>query len=486
LKIYLVRHARAVTRGEWQADDLLRPLVERGEGEARAIAEHLAGLGIARVVAAPELRCQQTVEPLALAARRSVHVDDRLGAGSNVQKALEVLPSFDDGPIVLCSHAELIVGLLRFFELGEAEGRDGRIPCRKGSIWVLQGFGRTPTSATYLEPLPAEKGRKLRFPEADEPAVVRAATLDLGSTSFNLLIADATPDGAAIRPIVQEKVMLRLGALIGAKPEIPEEVCARAVEVGRALCEVARREKVELLLPVATAALRDAKNGAEVARRIGSVIGKPVRVLSGEDEAHAIFRAFQARVPLGRERALGLDLGGGSLELAIGHGRGVDWATTLPLGVVRLHGRSVKNDPMTPREARSIEERVRGLLAPCKAEVAQRKPALAIAAGGTARALARLVVEAGGRGARSAWPFPLAAARLAELRDALVPSTHRQRLRMRGMRRGRADLLPTGALVLATVVDELGLDGLTVCDWGLREGVMLEALAANGKRRPGS
>ena len=475
MKIYLVRHARAVARGEWDGEDLLRPLAERGEAEASAIAEHLAGLGVTRVVAAPELRCQQTLEPLALATRRSCHVDDRLGAGSNVQKALEVLPSFDDGDVVLCTHAALIVGLLRFFELGEAEERDGRVPCRKGSIWVLQGFGRTPTSATYLEPLPASKGRKVRFPEAAEPAAVRAATLDLGSTSFNLLIADATPEGA-IRPIVREKVMLRLGALIGAKPEIPEQVCARAVEVGRALCEVARREKVELLLPVATSALRDAKNGAEVARRIGSVIGKPVRVLSGEEEARAIFRAFQARVPLGRERSLGLDLGGGSLELAIGHGRAVEWVATLPLGVVRLLGRSVKGDPMTPREARAIEERVRGLLAPCKAEVARRKPTRAIAAGGTARALARLVVEEGGRGARSAWPFELPAERLAELRDRLVPSTHGQRLRMRGMRRGRADLLPTGALVLATVVSELGLPGLTVCDWGLREGVMLEAL----------
>jgi exopolyphosphatase/guanosine-5'-triphosphate,3'-diphosphate pyrophosphatase len=483
LKIYLVRHARAVTRAEWGGEDLLRPLVERGEDEARALAEHLAGVGVGRVVAAPELRCQQTVEPLALATRRSCHVDDRLGAGSNVQKALEVLPSFDDGSVVLCTHAELIVGLLRFFELGEPEARDGRLPCRKGSIWVLQGFGRTPTSASYLEPLPAAKGRKLRFPEAAAPAVVRAATLDLGSTSFNLLIADATPEGA-IRPIVREKVMLRLGALIGAKPEIPEQVCARAVEVGRALCEVARREKVELLLPVATAALRDAKNGGEVARRIGSVIGKPVRVLTGEEEARAIFRAFQARVPLGRERALGLDLGGGSLELAVGHGRAVDWAATLPLGVVRLLGRVVKDDPMTPREARTVEERVRALLAPCAAEVARRRPARALAAGGTARALARMVVEEGGRGARSVWPFALSAAQLRELRDRLVPSSHRQRLRMRGMRRGRADLLPTGALVLATVVDALGLEGLTVCDWGLREGVMLEALAAMKKGTP--
>ena len=482
MKIYLVRNARALSRDEWEGEELLRPLSERGEQEADAIAEHLAGLGVVRVVAAPELRCQQTVEPLAKAARRSVHVDERLAADSEVEKALEVLPSFDDGPVVLCTHAETILALLRFFELGEAEARDGRLPCRKGSIWVLQGFGRTPTSATYLEPVGRSKGR-LRFPEAEEPTVLRAATLDLGSTSFNLLIADATPEGE-IRPVVQEKVMLRLGAVIASNARIPDEVSERAVEVGRALCEVARREKVELLLPVATAALREARNGGEVAGRIGSVIGTPVRILSGEEEATAIFRALQARVGFEGRRALGLDLGGGSLELAVGSdARGVEWAITLPLGVVRLHGRHVKSDPMTPRDALAIDEQVRSLLSPHLEELARRRPAVALAAGGTARALARLLAERE-RGMRTSGPLPLPAKKLAELRDRLVASSHRERLRMRGVRRGRADLLPTGAIVLATLADALGLEGFTVSDWGLREGVMLEALRQRaGKQR---
>jgi len=480
VKIYLIRNARAVPRAEWGGEELLRPLSERGEAEARAIAERLAGLGITRIVAAPELRCQQTVELLARG-RRSVHVDERLASGSEVEKSLEVLPSFDDGPVVLCTHADTILGMLRFFELGEAELRDGRLPCRKGSIWVLQGFGRTPTSASYLEPETRQKSGKVRFPEAAEPATLRAATLDLGSTSFNLLISDATPSGE-IRPVVQEKVMLRLGAVIATNASIPEDVSERAAEVGRALCEVARREKVELLLPVGTAALREARNGAEVARRIGSAIGTPVRVLSGEEEARAIFRALRARVGLGAGRALCLDLGGGSLELALGsEARGVEWATTLPLGVVRLHGRHVKSDPMTPREVRALDERVRSLLAPHLEEIARRRPVLALAAGGTARALARLRAE-GRRAARLSGPLPLPADDLAELRERLVASTHRERLRMRGVRRGRADLLPTGALVLSTVADALGLEGFTVSDWGLREGVILEALAS-GKRR---
>jgi exopolyphosphatase/guanosine-5'-triphosphate,3'-diphosphate pyrophosphatase len=482
VKIYLVRNARAVARDEWDGDELLRPLSERGEGEAAAIEEHLSGLGITRVVAAPELRCQQTVELLAQATGRSVHVDERLAAGSEVEKALEVLPSFDGGPVVLCTHADVILGLLRFFELGEADPREGRPPCRKGSIWVLQGFGRTPTAATYLEPVARSKGGKLRFPEPEGERAVRAATLDLGSTSFNLLIADATRRGE-IRPVVQEKVMLQLGAVIANDARIPDDVSERAVAVGRALCDVARREKVELLLPVATAALREAKNGDEVARRIGSVIGTPVRILSGEEEARAIFRSLRGRVGLGSGRALGLDLGGGSLELAIGsETRGLEWAVSLPLGVVRLRSRHVKSDPMTPREVGAIDDDVRALLAPHLEEIARLRPSLALAAGGTGRALARLLAERE-RGARISGPLPLPAKKLAELRDRLVGSTQRERLRMRGVRRGRADLLPTGAVVLAAVADTLGLEGFTVSDWGLREGVMLEALAPEARRK---
>jgi len=63
---------------------------------------------------------------------------------------------------------------------------------------------------------------------------------------------------------------------------------------------------------------------------------------------------------------------------------------------------------------------------------------------------------------------------LRKLTSRLVRSTHADRLAMRGMRRSRADLLPTGALILDTTAELLGLDGFTVCDWGLREGVLLE------------
>jgi exopolyphosphatase/guanosine-5'-triphosphate,3'-diphosphate pyrophosphatase len=89
---------------------------------------------------------------------------------------------------------------------------------------------------------------------------------------------------------------------------------------------------------------------------------------------------------------------------------------------------------------------------------------------------------------RTSWParavnqLYLPISELREVSAELTRSTHAQRLRMPGLQKPRADLLPTGAVVLETLVSELGLGGITVSDWGLREGVILEALGLVDRR----
>jgi len=477
LKVYLVRHARAVPRSDWAGEPLLRPLSERGWKEAEALAEHLANDPPLRIVAAPALRCQQTVELLASAAALEVEVDERLGEGESAARVLELLPTEGPGPVLFCSHADVITGLLQALELAEPE-RGARITCKKGSVWVIEGRGYGPSRATYFEPVRrARRGRAVRYAprKIAEAPTLRAGVLDMGSTSFTLLIADVA-GGGALRPVVREKVMLRLGAGIAAGGRIPEAVFERSVRVARELRAVAEQEKVQLFLPVATAAVREASNGRVLAAAISSALGQPIRILSGEEEARVIFGAFQRRLALGPEPVLGLDLGGGSLELAVGSASGIRAEVTLPLGAVRLHGELVRHDPMTPGEAEALRDRVRDALAPHVAQIRELEPVRAIATGGIVRALARLIVEKRTRKARPEGSVPVSGDALLELARELEVSSHAARLAMRGVRRRRADLLPTGAVVLTTLAAELGLDGYTICDWGLREGVLLDAV----------
>jgi broad specificity phosphatase PhoE len=447
----------------------MRPLTQAGRAQAHALAASLAPAAPARLLSSPALRCRQTLVPLSLATGLAIELDERLGEGADEAKALELLAPRRDETLVLCTHAGTATALLERVRAEGASFEEEDPRCEKGSVWTLERGRSGPWRARYEAP---------PEPAVDDPdrAAIRFAVLDLGSTSFHLLVADATAAGE-IERVARERVMLRLGSVIGDGGRVPEDVCARAVATARQLGAVARAAGAELLFPVGTAALREAGNGRRVADRIGEALGVPARIVSGIEEARLTFAAFRKRLELGSRLALGLDLGGGSLELITGDARDVRWETTLPLGTARLHAALVRRDPMSRDEKSAVRARVRERLGDYREAIARWMPQPCIASGGTIRALARVALAEAGRDPEAFRGLFVPADELREIERRLVRSTQAERLRMPGMQRRRADLAPTGAVVLRTVVEELGLSGLTVSDWGLREGVILEALA---------
>jgi exopolyphosphatase/guanosine-5'-triphosphate,3'-diphosphate pyrophosphatase len=333
-------------------------------------------------------------------------------------------------------------------------------------MWLLEGDLDGKLKGQYEPP-------SLRHDE--EPR--RVAVVDLGSTSFHLLVGDVGPDGS-IERVVRERDMLRLGALISEHARIPLADCDRAIESVLRLRDVAESVAAEQLIAIATSAFREARNGNLLARVLGRVIGTHVIILSGSDEARTIFSAFRRRMDLGPKPELGLDLGGGSLELAVGNASGVDWETTLPLGAVRLHQRFDGGAAGPPESAEArLRQHIRRQLAPLRDEIRSQGPERCIATGGTVRSLARVVL---GRDAQtedtSLLGAELKTSALAKLIQKLRQTSHEGRLAIPGMNPRRADILPVGAVIVATVLEELGFDRLVVCDWGLREGIMLDAV----------
>lgn len=467
MKVYLVRHAKARGRSKWEGRDESRPLTARGERQAHGLEVRLNRAPLHRVYASPHLRCRETVEGLATARGLSVETEACLAEGKPVREALELIRSVGDLPSLFCSHGDLVPGLLRALDVGRIDG-PAQLQCRKGSMWVLEGRGPRVEKATYVPPFECD-------PPITDPT--RVAVLDLGSTSFNLLVADASPDGE-IAPVVRERVSPRLGAVIADGARIPESVCRDAVEAARVLRTEADSIGADLFIPVATAAFRDATNGAQLAGQIGEALGVPVQLLSGEEEARIVQRAIRRRIGggMGAQPSLVADLGGGSLELALDEANRVTWETTLPLGVARLHRELVSSDPVSERDSGEVRKRVRETLAPHLSALARCAHEAAVA-GGTARSLARLVLaQRGESGARHTRALCISIAELAELGLRLRDATHDERLRMSTMQRRRADLLPTGALILETLAETLSLQSFAISDWGLREGVILEAI----------
>lgn len=477
MKVYLVRHAKAQRRLGWETADGMRPLTPAGQDQAMGLVERFDGVPLARVLSSPALRCRQTAEPIAARFGLPVEVDPRLGEGASLSGALSLVRSLGGEPALLSCHGDLIPEIVEKLVPG-ALALEGGAGCPKGSTWLLQDGPRIRARAAYLPPPRAGAS------DPDQDPLRRIAVVDLGSTSFTLLVADVTADGHVVR-IAREREMLRLGAALAQESKFSDELCDRAVEAGRQLHRLADRAGAQELVAVATSAVRDAKNGRKLAERLSRALGSEVRILSGEEEARLIFSAFRRRVGLGDENALGLDLGGGSLELAVGNASSLRFETTLRLGVSRLHGELVASDPMTAAEMRALKARVEEALDPIAGRVRALGPVRSIAAGGTVRALARLLL-----GAPDEAPSADLRGLLVSTEDfdglarRLARSSHADRLELPGVDEKRADLLPTGAVIMATVLERLSLPGLMICDWGLREGVILDALAARAAEQP--
>lgn len=302
---------------------------------------------------------------------------------------------------------------------------------------------------------------------------MRCSVLDLGSNSFHVLVADL--DGATLVPVEREREMLHLGQVVARHGGVPEPEVVRAESTVAHLSALARRSGTVEHLAVATSALRDADNGPDVLDRLSTAAGAPVRTLTGEEEARLAYLGVRAGVAVGAQPLLVLDLGGGSLELAVGSDGAVGWSTSIPLGVSRL-SHLVTTDPLRTREREALQVRVAEALAPVLAPVREAAPAATVAVGGTVRALARVVAASA-----DVWlPTTLNQLRvgtgdLRRARDELVALDLDGRAAVPGVKERRADQLHVAAVILTAVLEGLDVAEVTVSDWGLREGILLDA-----------
>jgi exopolyphosphatase/guanosine-5'-triphosphate,3'-diphosphate pyrophosphatase len=309
---------------------------------------------------------------------------------------------------------------------------------------------------------------------------MRIAALDLGSNSFHLLVADVHPDGT-FTPVAREKDMLRLGDDVAREGSIPPSTAERAVAAVRRLERLASGLGAREVTAKATSAIRTASNGSELVDRIEAETGIEVEVISGLEEARLIFAAVRASVVIDPRPALCIDIGGGSVELMIGDAAGMRWATSVPLGVGRLTAELVENDPPSKGDRRRLEARVREVLEPFGPEVAARRPRMAVGTSGTLNDLALMgaAIELGEVPA-SANGLRVKRGAFLELHDRLMAAKASERRRFPGLEEPRrAELLPAGSTILVVVLDLFGLDELTVSDWALREGIVLDAVQSH-------
>jgi len=300
----------------------------------------------------------------------------------------------------------------------------------------------------------------------------RIAAIDIGSNSIRQIVADVAHDGS-IRVVDEMKAAPRLGAGLDDAGMLSEAAMERAAESVARMATIARQLGATRIEAVATSAVRDATNAREFVGRIQHAARIKLRVLNGEDEARLSFRSALAHFDLGARRAAVVDIGGGSLELALSAAGLVDRLVSLPFGVLRLTERF-----LTPNTTRKAVKKLRKFV---RKELESQLPArewrsaFVIGSGGTFTNLAGIsLYRQGITGFPTVHGTEVSRVELEHILDALQGMSLEERLTVPGLNAGRADIIVAGLAVIAEVMARLDTPRLVVSAYGIREGILLE------------
>ena len=299
----------------------------------------------------------------------------------------------------------------------------------------------------------------------------RVAVIDLGSNSFRLVVFTASETWWKRTDEIYEAV--RIGEGLAATHELGESGMARAqatMEVFAHFCQASGLGPRDIDA-VATSAIRDATNSPAFLERAEHASGLRVRVLSREEEARYGYLAAVNSSTL--SDGVMLDLGGGSMQLVHVAGRQAQELDSWRLGAVRMSERFLPGDgPAKHKQVRELAAHVTRKLerAPWLAQSGSRL----VGIGGTVRNLGAAAQRDLGVPEFGVQGYVLQRAELDRLVDELAARTPAERAKVPGIKPSRGDLILAGAIVVQTVMEVGGFEGLEVTEAGLREGVFFE------------
>lgn len=305
-----------------------------------------------------------------------------------------------------------------------------------------------------------------------EDGMQRIAAIDVGSNSIRQIVADVAPNGT-IRIVDELKAAPRLGAGLGKKRLLSESSMTQAMEALTRMSTLARQLGAKRVEAVATSAVRDAANGAQFLAQVKQQAGLKVRVLVGEEEARLAFRSALAHFELGRGRAVVMDIGGGSVELALSAEGLVERLITLPYGAIRLTEKFLSG-PKGLKGIKKLRKHVREDIERVL-PVRDWRGADVIGSGGTFTNLAGIyLARQGMRAARSVHGTRIPREEVDAILDMLAGMSVEERLAVEGLNAGRADIIVAGLAVVAEVLARVEPQDVAASAFGIREGLLLE------------
>lgn len=306
---------------------------------------------------------------------------------------------------------------------------------------------------------------------------LRIAAIDIGSNSIHMVIA-AAHGASGFEVVDREREVVQIGRGSFDSRRLNRDAMKRTALALRRFAQLARRMRADRIVCTATAAVREARNGGEFLQLCRAAAGVTPRVIPASEEGRLIDLAVRSALQLPERGTLVVDIGGGSAQVVMAREGGSPRVASAPLGALRLTEQYLADDPPTARQVsrlrREIRERVEEAFSRLGAGSFER----VYGSSGSIHALAHAAygLDSGNR-LRQVNGHVLSAGSLRKLTRKLVRMPRAQRERLPEVDPWRAEIILPGALVLLEILERSGAEAITLCDFGLREGLVLDWLS---------
>ncbi|MGX7356892.1 guanosine-5'-triphosphate,3'-diphosphate diphosphatase [Citrobacter sp. ESY80] len=288
------------------------------------------------------------------------------------------------------------------------------------------------------------------------------AAIDLGSNSFHMLVVREV--AGSIQTLTRIKRKVRLAAGLNSDNVLSAEAMERGWQCLRLFAERLQDIPQPQIRVVATATLRIAVNADEFIAKAQEILGCPVQVISGEEEARLIYQGV-AHTTGGADQRLVVDIGGASTELVTGSGAQTTSLFSLSMGCVTWLERYFTNRNLAQENFDEAEKAAREVLRPVADKLRFHGWKVCVGASGTVQALQEIMMAQG-------MDERITLAKLQQLKQRAIHCGRLEELEIEGLTLERALVFPSGLAILIAIFTELNIQCMTLAGGALREGLV--------------
>jgi exopolyphosphatase/guanosine-5'-triphosphate,3'-diphosphate pyrophosphatase len=305
---------------------------------------------------------------------------------------------------------------------------------------------------------------------------MRASVIDLGTNTFNMIVAETLPQGG-YHIIAANRIMVKLGEGGIEKGYISYHAFNRGLDAMKEHAETIRNMGVDMVMAVATSATRSAVNGPDFVHMIEETTGIRVEVISGNREAELIYRGIKLAIP-GDHRLLCMDIGGGSTEFIIGEGDRILWQQSTELGVSRLMGMFRPGDPYSSGDQVTMNHHFVDTLRDLRSAIARFPCTTLVGSSGSFETFSDIISmqRNGTRVPQGCLRFDFTVDEFNNVHQWLMQSTRQQRIDHPAIAPVRVDMIGAGSLLTYNVIGQTGISHMAMSAYALREGLIAEVL----------